>query len=85
MDSKSKEENVYIVKLVEQIEQWDEMDKAMEKVAKIVDVEKLIVEKRNMFFVVYKKVIGARKTSWRIISLIEQKEESKGDEKQEFI
>jgi 14-3-3 protein epsilon len=76
---------MYKVKPVEQVEQWDEMDEVMEKVAKIVDVEEFTVKERNMFSIVYKNVIGARRTSWKIISSIEQKEESKGNEKQEFI
>ena len=33
-----------------------------------------------MLSVAYKNVIGARRASWRIISSIEQKEESKGNE-----
>nr|CAI5823636.1 unnamed protein product [Callosobruchus analis]CAI5833886.1 unnamed protein product [Callosobruchus analis] len=47
----------------------------MKKVAKL-DVE-LTVEERNLLSVAYKNVIGARRASWRIISSIEQKEESK--------
>ena len=43
------------------------------------DVE-LTVEERNLLSVAYKNVIGARRASWRIISSIEQKEESKGGE-----
>jgi 14-3-3 protein epsilon len=48
----------------------------MKKVAKL-DIE-LIVEKRNMFSVSYKNVIGASRASWQIMSSIEQKEELKG-------
>jgi len=43
------------------------------------DVE-LTVEERNLLSVAYKNVIGARRASWRIISSIEQKEESKSGE-----
>lgn len=49
----------------------------MKKVAEM-DVE-LTVEERNLLSVAYKNVIGARRASWRIISSIEQKEESKGN------
>ncbi len=80
MASKSREESVYVAKLAEQAEQYDEMVEAMEKVAKTVDVEELTVEERNQLSVAYKNVIGARRASWRIISSIEQKEESKGNE-----
>lgn len=47
----------------------------MKEVAKA-DSE-LSVEERNLLSVAYKNVIGARRASWRIISSIEQKEESK--------
>jgi len=78
MTEESREENVYMAKLAEQAERYDEMVEAMKKVAKQ-DVE-LTVEERNLLSVAYKNVIGARRASWRIISSIEQKEENKGNE-----
>jgi len=50
----------------------------MKKVAAL--EAELSVEERNLLSVAYKNVIGARRASWRIISSIEQKEESKGGE-----
>jgi len=71
-------DNVYFAKLAEQAERYDEMVESMKKVA-MLDVE-LTVEERNLLSVAYKNVIGARRASWRIISSIEQKEETKGNE-----
>ncbi|KAL1810104.1 hypothetical protein ACET3Z_027094 [Daucus carota] len=76
----SREDNVYNAKLAEQAERYEEMVEFMEKVAKTVDVEELTVEERNLLSVAYKNVIGARRASWRIISSIEQKEESRGND-----
>jgi 14-3-3 protein epsilon len=80
MATEAREESVYMAKLAEQAERYDEMVEAMEKVAKTVDTEELTVEERNLLSVAYKNVIGARRASWRIISSIEQKEESKGND-----
>jgi 14-3-3 protein epsilon len=77
MAESTREENVYMAKLAEQAERYDEMVDSMKKVAKL-DVE-LTVEERNLLSVAYKNVIGARRASWRIISSIEQKEENKGN------
>jgi len=70
---------VYMAKLAEQAERYDEMVEEMKKVAQLVDEKELSVEERNLLSVAYKNVIGARRASWRIISSIEQKEESKGN------
>uniref|UniRef100_A0A671K5Z8 14-3-3 protein epsilon-like n=1 Tax=Sinocyclocheilus anshuiensis TaxID=1608454 RepID=A0A671K5Z8_9TELE len=73
-----REHLVYQAKLAEQAERYDEMVESMKSVAGK-DTE-LTVEERNLLSVAYKNVIGARRASWRIISSIEQKEESKGGE-----
>ncbi|WVZ18370.1 hypothetical protein V8G54_005692 [Vigna mungo] len=55
-----------------------EMVDARKKMAKL-DVERS-VEERNLLSVGYKNVVGSRRVSWRILSSIEQNEESKGNE-----
>jgi len=72
-----REVNVYLAKLAEQAERYDEMVECMKRVA-AKDIE-LTVEERNLLSVAYKNVIGARRASWRIVSSIEHKEESRAD------
>lgn len=78
--SSEREQSVYLAKLAEQAERYDEMVEEMSKVAKQASESELSVEERNLLSVAYKNVIGARRASWRIVSSIEQKEESKGNE-----
>jgi len=73
-----REDKVYLAKLAEQAERYDEMVAAMKQVAAL-NVE-LSVEERNLLSVAYKNVIGARRAAFRIITSIEQKEHSKGNE-----
>ncbi|KAL0844031.1 hypothetical protein Bca101_017277 [Brassica carinata] len=75
----AREEFVYMAKLAEQVERYEEMVEFMEKVSAAVDGE-LTVEEHNLLSVAYKNVIGARRASWRIILSIEQKEESCGND-----
>ena len=90
-----REEAVYLAKLSEQAERYDgttinelyyiitqpslEMVENMKKVATL--DQELSVEERNLLSVAYKNVIGARRASWRIVSSIEQNEDSKGNAK----
>ncbi|KAI8636366.1 protein BMH2 [Parasitella parasitica] len=75
-----REDQVYMAKIAEQAERYDEMVLYMKEVAKLsVD---LTVEERNLLSVAFKNVIGARRASWRIVSSIEQKEESKDHKNQ---
>jgi 14-3-3 protein epsilon len=74
------EDSVYLAKLAEQAERYEEMVENMKVVASA--DQELSVEERNLLSVAYKNVIGARRASWRIVTSIEQKEESKGNEAQ---
>ena len=78
MSAEERENCVYMAKLSEQAERYDEMVEYMKKVAQM-NVE-LSVEERNLLSVAYKNIVGARRSSWRVVSSIEQKEESRGNE-----
>ncbi|XP_033627077.1 LOW QUALITY PROTEIN: 14-3-3 protein epsilon-like [Asterias rubens] len=74
-DNGNREDLVYIAKLAEQAERYDEMVDYMKKVAEM-SVE-LTIEERNLLSVAYKNKIGARRASWRMASGVELKEEKK--------
>ena len=68
-----KEEQVQKAKLAEQAERYEDMAAAMKKVTE--SGSELSNEERNLLSVAYKKMVGARRSSWRVISSIEQKPE----------
>jgi len=68
-----REDIVSQAKLAEQAELYDDMANAMKKVTEM-DSE-LSNEERNLLSVAYKNVVGARRSSWRVISSIESKTE----------
>mmetsp|Transcript_83186 Transcript_83186/g.115612 ORF Transcript_83186/g.115612 Transcript_83186/m.115612 type:complete len:247 (-) Transcript_83186:104-844(-) len=72
----NREELVYLAKLSEQAERYDEMVDCMKKVVK--ENAELNVEERNLLSVAFKNVIGSRRASRRIVSSIEAKEAQKG-------
>ncbi|QSZ35302.1 hypothetical protein DSL72_008171 [Monilinia vaccinii-corymbosi] len=74
-----RESKTFLARLCEQAERYDEMVTYMKEVAKLGG--ELTVDERNLLSVAYKNVVGTRRASWRIISSIEQKEESKGTDK----
>ena len=65
--------DIYMAKLSEQAERYDEMVSHMKSVARM--PRELSVEERNLLSVAYKNVIGSRRASWRVVSSIEQKNE----------
>lgn len=77
-----KEPLVQRAKLAEQAERYDDMALAMKDVTKA--GTELSNEERNLLSVAYKNVVGARRSSWRVISSIEQKTEG-SDRKQNMV
>ncbi|KAI6244196.1 Threonyl-tRNA synthetase [Aphelenchoides fujianensis] len=73
------DELVQHAKLAEQAERYDDMAQSMKKVTEL--GSELSNEERNLLSVAYKNVVGARRSSWRVISSIEQKNE--GSEKKQ--
>jgi len=71
--AEGKDELVQRAKLAEQAERYDDMAAAMKKVTEA--GQELSNEERNLLSVAYKNVVGARRSSWRVISSIEQKTE----------
>lgn len=67
-------ELVQKAKLAEEAERYDDMANAMKDVVKM--NQALTNEERNLLSVAYKNVVGARRSSWRVMSSIEQKNES---------
>lgn len=68
-----REELTHRAKISEQAERYDDMAAAMKKVTEV--GSELSNEERNLLSVAYKNVVGARRSSWRVISSIEQKTE----------
>merc|ERR1712085_172529 len=66
----SRSQSVYFAKLAEQAERYDEMADYMEKVGNA-DEE---------LSVAYKNAVGSRRAAWRIITSVQQKEKTKGNE-----
>jgi len=70
------QDHVYMAKLAEQAERYDEMVDYMKGVAQSA-TQDLTLEERNLLSVAYKNVVGARRASLRIINSILDKEQSK--------
>lgn len=77
MSGSERDNIVAQAKLAEQAERYDDMASAMKKVTEM-DSE-LSNEERNLLSVAYKNVVGARRSSWRVISSIESKTEKPSD------
>lgn len=65
------EVQVYKAKLAEQAERYDDMVIAMKAITEM--QQTLTNDERNLLSVAYKNVVGARRSSWRVISSLENK------------
>ncbi|CAG9311316.1 unnamed protein product [Blepharisma stoltei] len=73
-----RDELIYLARLAEQSERYEEMVAYVKAFVKK-SSQDLSVEERNILSVAYKNVVGARRTSWRVLNSIEQKEERRGN------
>lgn len=74
MANQERDDLVQRAKLAEQAERYDDMSTVMKKVTEM--GAELTNEERNLLSVAYKNVVGARRSSWRVVSSIEQKTEA---------
>jgi 14-3-3 protein epsilon len=79
LETLEREELLYLARLAEQSERYDEMVRFVDAFVKR-ERNELTVEERNILSVAYKNVVGTRRTSWRVLHSIQQKEERRGNE-----
>lgn len=68
------EDLVHKAKLAEQAERYDDMAAHMKAVTE--GQPKLMSDERNLLSVAYKNVVGARRSSWRVVSSMEHKSDA---------
>jgi len=71
--SGTRNENVYMARLAEQAERYEDMVTYMTRVANV--GTELNVEERNLLSVAFKNSVGAHRVSWRAITSMMQKED----------
>jgi len=76
MATLSREELIYMAKVCEQTERFEDMLDFMKKVVTQFK-QSLSVEERNLLSVAYKNSIGSRRTAWRAVNSIAEKEAQK--------
>ncbi len=75
--SSTRDKNVYLAKLADQAERYEEMAEYMTAVSN--EAQELSVEERNLLSVAYKNAVGSRRAAWRMINSVEAKETLKGN------
>jgi len=73
----SQEDLVQMAKFAEQAERYEDMVKFMTELTTR-EAKKLADDERNLLSVAFKNVVGSRRSAWRIVSAVEQKEKDTG-------
>mmetsp|Transcript_23335 Transcript_23335/g.43340 ORF Transcript_23335/g.43340 Transcript_23335/m.43340 type:complete len:254 (-) Transcript_23335:113-874(-) len=81
--SGTRDENVFMARLAEQAERYEDMVEYMKRVACM--GAELSLEERNLLSVSYKNAVGARRQAWRAVTQLELREAAKGPAIQELI
>mmetsp|Transcript_59361 Transcript_59361/g.133749 ORF Transcript_59361/g.133749 Transcript_59361/m.133749 type:complete len:256 (+) Transcript_59361:90-857(+) len=74
--SGTRDENIFMARLSEQAERYEDMVDYMKRVASM--GAELGPEERNLLSVAFKNAVGLRRSAWRAVNTLEQKEQSKG-------
>jgi len=74
--SGTRDENVFMARLAEQAERYEDMVEYMKRVATM--GAELSLDERNLLSVGYKNSVGSRRQAWRAIHAMEQREAMKG-------
>merc|ERR1711937_571554 len=72
--SLKREDALYMAKLAEQAERYDDMVKYMRRIVDLgIKADELSVEERNLLSVGYKNMMSVRRTAWRTVQQYEEK------------
>merc|ERR1719160_199532 len=80
--SLDRESALYMAKLAEQAERYDDMVKYMKRIVDLgIPANELSVEERNLLSVGYKNMMSVRRTAWRTVQQYLEKNKEDGNEK----
>merc|ERR1711937_575840 len=77
--SLKREDALYMAKLAEQAERYDDMVKYMRRIVDLgIKADELSVEERNLLSVGYKNMMSVRRTAWRTVQQYLEKNQEDG-------
>merc|ERR1711977_541944 len=77
--SLKREDALYMAKLAEQAERYDDMVKYMKRIVDLgIPANELTVEERNLLSVGYKNMMSVRRTAWRTVQQFYEKNSQEG-------